>query len=239
MARGALEAGAHASSPSSRGGELASLRAHAARIPCPPGSCRAPRSARWSRRCSSRSSGWASMPEAHALLVQGAGAARAPARPRAGPRSTGDGEPGRASSRGGSAARSRSSTAVARSVRSRRCAGSATSTRTRSRRRSGPQHPELDHNEICGWGQHGDVTRQILTLVELRHGCEHARLAPRFDCVARDPRGVRRVRCSRCRRRGRAGSRSCSTSCTSATGRAATSRSTTTSTPARSTRSRS
>jgi glucose/mannose-6-phosphate isomerase len=41
-------------------------------------------------------------------------------------------------------------------------------------------HPELDHNEICGWGQHGDVTRQILTLIELRHGFEHERLAPRF-----------------------------------------------------------
>jgi glucose/mannose-6-phosphate isomerase len=41
-------------------------------------------------------------------------------------------------------------------------------------------HPELDHNEICGWGQHGDVTRQILTLIELRHGFEHDRLAPRF-----------------------------------------------------------
>ena len=41
-------------------------------------------------------------------------------------------------------------------------------------------HPELDHNEISGWGQHGDVTRQIFTLVELRHGFEHERLAPRF-----------------------------------------------------------
>ena len=41
-------------------------------------------------------------------------------------------------------------------------------------------HPELDHNEICGWGQHGDVTRQVFTLVELRHGFEHERLAPRF-----------------------------------------------------------
>ncbi len=53
-------------------------------------------------------------------------------------------------------------------------------------------HPELDHNEICGFGQHGDVTRQILTLVELRHGFEHERLEPRFagtraqieECVA-------------------------------------------------------
>jgi glucose/mannose-6-phosphate isomerase len=44
-------------------------------------------------------------------------------------------------------------------------------------------HPELDHNEICGWGQHGDVTRQLLTLVELRHGFEHERLAPRFDAT--------------------------------------------------------
>jgi glucose/mannose-6-phosphate isomerase len=44
-------------------------------------------------------------------------------------------------------------------------------------------HPELDHNEICGWGQHGDVTRQIVSLVELRHGFEHARLTPRFAGV--------------------------------------------------------
>jgi glucose/mannose-6-phosphate isomerase len=44
-------------------------------------------------------------------------------------------------------------------------------------------YPELDHNEICGWGQHGDVTRQLFTLVELRHGFEHARLGPRFDAT--------------------------------------------------------
>ena len=41
-------------------------------------------------------------------------------------------------------------------------------------------YPELDHNEICGWGQHGDVTRQLFTLVELRHGFEHPQLEPRF-----------------------------------------------------------
>jgi glucose/mannose-6-phosphate isomerase len=41
------------------------------------------------------------------------------------------------------------------------------------------QYPELDHNEICGWGQHGDVTRQVFTLLELRHGFEHARLRER------------------------------------------------------------
>lgn len=42
-------------------------------------------------------------------------------------------------------------------------------------------YPELDHNEISGWGQHGDVTRQLLTLVSLRHGFEHERLAVRID----------------------------------------------------------
>jgi glucose/mannose-6-phosphate isomerase len=43
------------------------------------------------------------------------------------------------------------------------------------------QYPELDHNEICGWGQHGDVTRQVVTLVELHHGLEHAQLARRSE----------------------------------------------------------
>ena len=43
------------------------------------------------------------------------------------------------------------------------------------------QYPELDHNEICGWGQGGDVTRQLITLVELRHGFEHERLVPMLD----------------------------------------------------------
>lgn len=44
-------------------------------------------------------------------------------------------------------------------------------------------YPELDHNEICAWGQHGDVTRQLFTLVELRHGFEHAQLSRRFDAT--------------------------------------------------------
>ena len=39
--------------------------------------------------------------------------------------------------------------------------------------------PELCHNEICGWGQNGDVTRQVFTLIELRHGLEHQRLEQR------------------------------------------------------------
>jgi glucose/mannose-6-phosphate isomerase len=44
-------------------------------------------------------------------------------------------------------------------------------------------YPELAHNEICAWGQHGDVTRQLLTLVELRHGYEHERLKLTFDAA--------------------------------------------------------
>lgn len=44
--------------------------------------------------------------------------------------------------------------------------------------------PELCHNEICGWGQHGDVTRQLFTLINLRHDHEHPQLARRFELVA-------------------------------------------------------
>lgn len=44
--------------------------------------------------------------------------------------------------------------------------------------------PELTHNEICGWGQNGDVTRQVFTLLNLRHDHEHSQTARRFDMVA-------------------------------------------------------
>jgi glucose/mannose-6-phosphate isomerase len=43
--------------------------------------------------------------------------------------------------------------------------------------------PELSHNEVAGWGQHGDVTRQVLTLITLRHGGEHPHVSRRFDLV--------------------------------------------------------
>ncbi|HKE77338.1 MAG TPA: SIS domain-containing protein [Acidimicrobiales bacterium] len=43
--------------------------------------------------------------------------------------------------------------------------------------------PELCHNEVAGWGQHGDVTRQLFTLVELRHDEEHPLEEVRFDQV--------------------------------------------------------
>ena len=33
--------------------------------------------------------------------------------------------------------------------------------------------PEMCHNEIVGWGQHGDITRQVLSVLFLRHDYEH------------------------------------------------------------------
>jgi glucose/mannose-6-phosphate isomerase len=41
--------------------------------------------------------------------------------------------------------------------------------------------PEMCHNEICGWGQHGDVTRQVMTVVNFRHDFEHPQVARRFE----------------------------------------------------------
>jgi glucose/mannose-6-phosphate isomerase len=43
--------------------------------------------------------------------------------------------------------------------------------------------PELTHNEIAGWGQNGDVTRQVLSLVLLRHDHEHPQVLRRFDLI--------------------------------------------------------
>jgi glucose/mannose-6-phosphate isomerase len=42
-------------------------------------------------------------------------------------------------------------------------------------------HPELCHNEMQGWGQHGDVTRQVITLINVRHEFEHPQVARRFE----------------------------------------------------------
>jgi glucose/mannose-6-phosphate isomerase len=50
--------------------------------------------------------------------------------------------------------------------------------------------PELCHNEVCGWGQHGDVSRQLLTLIQLRHDGEHPQVSRRFDLVAEVMREV-------------------------------------------------
>jgi len=45
------------------------------------------------------------------------------------------------------------------------------------------QVPELTHDEICGWGQDGDVTRQIFQLFLLRHDFEHPQVARRLAVV--------------------------------------------------------
>ena len=42
-------------------------------------------------------------------------------------------------------------------------------------------HPELCHNEVAGWGVNGDATRQLITLVNLRHDAEHPQVSRRFD----------------------------------------------------------
>ena len=44
-------------------------------------------------------------------------------------------------------------------------------------------HPELCHNEVAGWGLNGDATRQLVTLVNLRHDAEHPQVSRRFDLV--------------------------------------------------------
>jgi glucose/mannose-6-phosphate isomerase len=44
--------------------------------------------------------------------------------------------------------------------------------------------PELTHNEVCGWGQNGDVTRQIFRLINLRHDYEHPQIARRFALIS-------------------------------------------------------
>ena len=43
--------------------------------------------------------------------------------------------------------------------------------------------PELCHNELTGWGQMGDITRQLVTVVDLRHDFEHPQLDRRFTLV--------------------------------------------------------
>ena len=43
--------------------------------------------------------------------------------------------------------------------------------------------PELCHNEVVGWGVHGDVTRQVITVVDLRHEGEHPQVGRRFELV--------------------------------------------------------
>ena len=43
--------------------------------------------------------------------------------------------------------------------------------------------PQALHHELSGWGQHGDMTRQVFSLVELRHDHEHTEDAARLPAV--------------------------------------------------------
>lgn len=43
--------------------------------------------------------------------------------------------------------------------------------------------PALTHDEIVGWGQDGDVTRQVFQAILLRHDYEHPSVAQRLDVV--------------------------------------------------------
>ena len=43
--------------------------------------------------------------------------------------------------------------------------------------------PEWCHNEICGFGQNGDVTRQVMTIVALESSYENPRIEQRFGLV--------------------------------------------------------
>ena len=43
--------------------------------------------------------------------------------------------------------------------------------------------PDLCHNELVGFGQNGDVTRQVFTQIQLRHDGEHPQTARRFSYV--------------------------------------------------------
>jgi glucose/mannose-6-phosphate isomerase len=45
------------------------------------------------------------------------------------------------------------------------------------------QVPELTHDEIAGWGQDGDVTRQIFQVFMLRHDFEHPQVSSRLAVV--------------------------------------------------------
>jgi len=47
------------------------------------------------------------------------------------------------------------------------------------------QVPEANHNELSGWGQNGDVTRQVFRIVNLRHEFEHPQIARRFELADR------------------------------------------------------
>ncbi len=46
------------------------------------------------------------------------------------------------------------------------------------------RYPELCHNEVAGWAQSGDVTRQVFSVVNLRHDHEHPSIGRRVELVS-------------------------------------------------------
>ena len=51
-------------------------------------------------------------------------------------------------------------------------------------------YPDLCHGEVSAWGQNGDVTRQLFTLVNLRHDAEHPQVSRSFELVSEALREV-------------------------------------------------
>lgn len=43
--------------------------------------------------------------------------------------------------------------------------------------------PELTHNEIAGWGLNGDLTRQVFSMIMLRHDYENRQVQRRFELI--------------------------------------------------------
>ncbi len=43
--------------------------------------------------------------------------------------------------------------------------------------------PDLCHNELVGFGRNGDITKQYITQIQLRHDAEHPQTARRFEFV--------------------------------------------------------
>ncbi len=44
--------------------------------------------------------------------------------------------------------------------------------------------PEMTHNEVVGWGRHREITRDLFTMINLRHDHEHPAMQPVFEALA-------------------------------------------------------
>ena len=170
-------------------------------VPCPPGYL--PRAALGALiaplvRRASTASGLA--PGAHAQLVMAQQQLGAPARRSAGPRSTAPANPARELAR-----------RIGRTiplVYGGGALGAVAAYRWKcdiNENAKAPAfshiQPELGHNEICAWGQHGDVTRQLMTL---DRAAPRLRARPARAAFRRDAREIdRRSGAPGAHRRGR------------------------------------